>query len=62
MYRGDAWGADSAFRKVLEALPDCAEDVGMYIGRLTPEIRAAAVEAWQGEQLDSARTRRFPCS
>jgi tetratricopeptide (TPR) repeat protein len=54
VYRGDAWGADSAFRKVLEALPDCAEDVGMYIGRLTPEIRAAAVEAWQGEQLDSA--------
>jgi len=54
VYSGDGWGADSAFRKVLEANPECAADVAEYVDKLAPFVRADAIEAWQGGHIDSA--------
>lgn len=52
--RRDTFGADSAFAKVVAMLPECAEEVGRYVEELVPEVRAAALEAWQEGAIDSA--------
>ncbi len=52
--QGDAPGADSAFGKVGEMLPDCAEEARQYLGSLYPEIRAGALRTWQEGNIDSA--------
>lgn len=54
VYVGDGWGADSAFRKVLETNPECAADIAVYVDELAPFARADAIEAWQSGHIDSA--------
>jgi len=51
---GDAWGADSAFRRVLETNPECAEDIAGWVETLVAPLHAEAVGAWQNGHLDSA--------
>jgi len=52
----DPQGADSAFRKVIELAPQCTEDVQSYLHALYPEVRVAALQAWQDGAIDSATT------
>jgi tetratricopeptide (TPR) repeat protein len=52
--QGDAWGADTAFARVVEMAPQCRDDVGRYVWRLYPEVRTAALRTWQEGRLDSA--------
>jgi len=54
--RRDPRGADSAFRKVIEMAPQCTEDVHSYLEVLYPEVRMAALQAWQEGAIDSATT------
>jgi tetratricopeptide (TPR) repeat protein len=50
----DAWGADSAFRRVLETNPECGEDIAGWLETLVAPVHAEAVAAWQNGHVDSA--------
>jgi tetratricopeptide (TPR) repeat protein len=52
--RHDTYGADSAFAKVVAMMPECDAEVARYVDQLVPEVRAAALEAWQEGAIDSA--------
>ncbi len=51
---GDAFGADSAFGRVVAMLPRCEAEARRYLAELQPGVRTAALEAWQGGAIDSA--------
>jgi tetratricopeptide (TPR) repeat protein len=52
--RGDPFGADSAFGKVVAMLPQCEAEAERYLTELQPDVRTAALEAWQAGAIDSA--------
>jgi tetratricopeptide (TPR) repeat protein len=52
--RGDAYGADSAFDKLVELLPECADEASRYLYELYPDLSTEALEAWQEGNIDSA--------
>lgn len=52
--RGDPFGADSAFSKVVAMLPQCEREATRYLAQLQPAVRTAALEAWQAGAIDSA--------
>jgi tetratricopeptide (TPR) repeat protein len=52
--RRDTFGADSAFARVVAMAPECADEVTGYVDQLVPEVRAAALQAWQEGAVDSA--------
>jgi tetratricopeptide (TPR) repeat protein len=54
VYRRDAAGADSAFRRAAELAPQCADEARQYAVTLQPHVLAGAIEAWQRQQPDSA--------
>jgi tetratricopeptide (TPR) repeat protein len=54
--QGDARGADSAFDKVAEMLPACADEAQRYLSSLYPAIRTGALQEWQEGNIDSATT------
>lgn len=52
--RQDPFGADSSFGKVVAMMPECEAEVALYVDRLVPQVRGAALEAWQAGAPDSA--------
>jgi tetratricopeptide (TPR) repeat protein len=52
--RRDTFGADSAFARVVAMAPQCTDEVAGYVDQLVPEVRAAALQAWQEGAVDSA--------
>lgn len=52
--RGDPFGADSAFGRLAEMLPQCRNEATHYLSQLQPAVRTAALEAWQAGAIDSA--------
>lgn len=54
LYRGDAAGADSAFAKAEQRLPDCAEDIRQYRQNTWVALVNPAIEMTNSGQTDSA--------
>ncbi|HEX9727665.1 MAG TPA: tetratricopeptide repeat protein [Gemmatimonadales bacterium] len=52
--QADPAGADSAFRRVLDAVPACADDVRQYLARLHPISLNEGLRTWGEGHLDSA--------
>lgn len=54
VYDDDAYGADSAFRRVVRLAPPCELDVKRRLSGLLPSVRERALVAWQEGTIDSA--------
>jgi tetratricopeptide (TPR) repeat protein len=53
--KGDARGADSAFRRTEELAPQCKQDIDGYRVRLWTDVLAAGLRTWQESKPDSAK-------
>ncbi|MDH3289867.1 MAG: FxLYD domain-containing protein [Gemmatimonadota bacterium] len=54
VYRNDAYGADSAFRRAVVLAPECEAEARRYVEQLQPVVRREALLAWQEGAIDSA--------